>query len=72
MTLTISGGHQAWAAGRITQDCWQWLLAEYLGRIEAAAAEPEGLDAVYLTLHGAMPCAGHTARARTSALVHVH
>lgn len=43
----------AWAIGRLTADCWSWLLGEYLGGIAAAIADG-GLDGVYLILHGAM------------------
>eukprot|EP01047_Picozoa_sp_COSAG01_P103981 COSAG01_NODE_33369_length_565_cov_1.107296_1_plen_70_part_10 len=44
----------AWAAGRITTDCWGWLLEEYVGRIAQLHAEDGGLDGIYLVLHGAM------------------
>eukprot|EP01052_Picozoa_sp_SAG31_P009911 SAG31_NODE_531_length_14413_cov_7.712659_13_plen_312_part_00 len=41
--------------GRLTRECWQWLLDEYLGRIAAAFAESAGgLDGIFLALHGAM------------------
>lgn len=43
----------AWAIGRLTKDCWGWLLDEYLGGIAAAVAQG-GLDGIYLILHGAM------------------
>jgi microcystin degradation protein MlrC len=33
----------AWAIGRLTKDCWAWLLEEYLGAIAAAVADG-GLD----------------------------
>ena len=44
----------AWAAGRITVACWEWLLEEYVGGIERLHAEDGGLDGIYLVLHGAM------------------
>ena len=44
----------AWAAGRITADCWAWLLDEYVGSIERLHREDGGLDGIYLVLHGAM------------------
>jgi microcystin degradation protein MlrC len=44
----------AWAAGRITTECWGWLLEEYVGRIAQLHAEDGGLDGIYLVLHGAM------------------
>lgn len=43
----------AWAIGRLTTECWNWLLDEYLGGIAAAVANG-GLDGIYMILHGAM------------------
>ena len=39
-------GHaSAWAAGRLTSECWDWLLGDFLGAVRAAQADG-GVDAV--------------------------